>query len=1845
MKNMNSTGTIDPKMNKIDTFNRSVSNRLLQFSSLLVFASCIAPIASIAASADNAIHAAVNRTKPVLLAQASITQAIDASALKSRSGFTQTILPTGQILVHGGIASDQRLSETSAIVDEQSQAVRVLSSTGLLPRSGHTATLLTDGRVVIIGGSGADRNLVTVVEIWDPLTGAVERFDAKLETARFGHIAELLPSSPVRISGGLSTDNKPASSSEIFDPVLKEFFRISPEEEHLWTVPTLGQPGVAASIPAAGAVDAATNRWLSLRFTKHMDAASVGAASVTLFGPDGVVPAKVVVAEAGLLAFVNPEAELLPDSYYTLFLSGVKDAKGAALPFTTIGFKTRAIPGVTGGSPHGSRQAQGGAVGHPSNLDSSSSAVGGGGNAAPQNAQAHDNVSPKPLLRDLQSDDEEAWIPGARQLKGDWRSDRQPHASAKAAKLVAGEGVTALSGQVLRMNGRPLANVSLSIADKTVLTDEAGRFLITAIPAGSATLVIDGAPANRADASYGLFEARIDIVAGKTNDLPFTVWMPKLDTANEITIPSPTTEEIVLTTPRIPGFQVRIPKGVVIRDRAGKIVTKIGITALPTDNTPFPIPEMGFSIYYTVQPGGAFLQSVDGNTAKAARLVYPNYSEALPNTSAKFWLYDPQDRGWFIYGLGKVASDGQSISGAPDVGLYTFTGGGAAFAPFTPPPGPPPCQPGTCCIAGGKPPGDNPDRSPGKWGGNDSPGDPGCPGAGDPVSAGTGSFIHTERDLMVADIVPIDVTRTHKHDNTMDGPFGKGTLNPYEMFLANNGGFTNVTLVLPNHGQVKFTCVPDPATNACSNGIAAAYPPQFVNNTTAGLFYGAKIKFNASAIPGVKGFDMVLLDGSFYKFAPHGGHLYYFKDRFGNTTTLTRQGGGENTPITKITSPSGRFVNFTYITLSIPGFPTPVSYVSQITDNLGRSFNYTYNAATGYLATVTDPLGGIRRYTYDSSNRLVSVTDPNGNIMVTNTYYSATDPAPLQGRVKSQTMADGATYQFAYSVSGTGTTTDPYQIYQTNVTDRRGNVRKIEFINGYVYRSTYPLGKPEQQVTSFNISSATGQSYGLTDALGRTTYVSGGFTATGLPLAVTYLYGTANAATWTYTYDPVFDKVTSVKNPLGKVWSMTYDGRGLPATTTDPLGNITRMTYTVQGQLQSVTDPLGHTTTATYFGPDLIALTDALGRTSKFAYDAAGRMIKATDPLGNVTTAEYDPLNRFKKSINPLGGAVQFTYDNNGNLLSHTDPLNRTTAYTYNNLSLPVSKRDALLQTESALYDGAGKVKQITDRKGQVAGVTYDNAGRVSQIGYGAAPATPSAFQNTLTYTYDAGNRVTQIADSLSGLITRQYDGMNRLVQETTPQGTVNYTYDAAGRRTAMQVAGQSAVNYTWDDANRLTQMSQGASSIAFTYDAAGKRTKTTLANGASMEYTYDNASQLTQIVYKQGATVTGNVTYAYDAAGRRVSQGGTAPFVTTVNLPTPTSATALYDANNRLTRWNGIDFAYDANGNLSRDGQKTYTWDTRNQLQGITGTATGSFSYDAFGRRINKAVNGQQTGYLYDGANFVQELNGTTAASGAKANLLTGGIDETFQRSTTTTTSHYLTNALGSTTALTDASGNATATYSYDPYGNTTKTGSDTNSQTYTGREDDGTGLFYYRARYYMPTCGRFISEDPIGIAGGMNQYAHVGGNPISFTDPFGLSPICAGERVIEETTLRGPDFYTVSFPIPLLSIGIAGLNGVFTVDAFGARYGGFSLGFGTPIGVQLGWLADYTRNPPTADQTRDFLTEWGGSWGFGLGTAVSSEGLANLITTPGASIDYTWQLGKPLLGPRTRRWDGGCR
>jgi RHS repeat-associated protein len=365
---------------------------------------------------------------------------------------------------------------------------------------------------------------------------------------------------------------------------------------------------------------------------------------------------------------------------------------------------------------------------------------------------------------------------------------------------------------------------------------------------------------------------------------------------------------------------------------------------------------------------------------------------------------------------------------------------------------------------------------------------------------------------------------------------------------------------------------------------------------------------------------------------------------------------------------------------------------------------------------------------------------------------------------------------------------------------------------------------------------------------------------------------------------------------------------------------------------------------------------------------------------------------------------------------------------------------------------------------------------------------------------YDAGDRLRQIVDSVAGTITRDYDLLDRLTLEITPEGSISYTYFVDGRRETMAVAGQPTVTYGYDDAHRLTSITQGESIVSLTYNNANRRSTLTLPNGIVATFGYDDAAQLTTLTYSLGPETLGTLTYAYDAVGNRTTVGGT---WARTGLPQALSD-ATYDAANRIATWAGQSFSYDENGNLASDGLTSFNWNARNQLVGLSGATSASFEYDGFGRRRAKSVSGVSTGFLYDGLNTVQELT----LGSPSANILPGfAVDEWLLRSDAAGTRHFLYGSLGSTVALADDLGTVQTEYTFEPFGKTTESGSSSsNVFAFTGREDDGTGLLFYRARYYDPSRQRFLSEDPIGFGGGdVNLYSYTFNSPTNFTDPTG--------------------------------------------------------------------------------------------------------------------------------------------
>jgi len=208
--------------------------------------------------------------------------------------------------------------------------------------------------------------------------------------------------------------------------------------------------------------------------------------------------------------------------------------------------------------------------------------------------------------------------------------------------------------------------------------------------------------------------------------------------------------------------------------------------------------------------------------------------------------------------------------------------------------------------------------------------------------------------------------------------------------------------------------------------------------------------------------------------------------------------------------------------------------------------------------------------------------------------------------------------------------------------------------------------------------------------------------------------------------------------------------------------------------------------------------------------------------------------------------------------------------------------------------------------------------------------------------------------------------------------------------------------------------------------------------------------------------------------------------------------------------------YTYDANGNTTSKtdstGATTYSWDYENRLTSATLPGSGgtvSYRYDPFGRRIYKSSTSGTSIYTYDLDNVVEETNSAGAAVARYSQSVT--IDEPLAELRSGATSFYEQDGLGSVTSLSNAAGAVASNYTYDSFGNLVATsGSIVNNFRYTARElDTETNLYFYRARYYDQTTGRFMSEDPVGFRGGqIDFYPYVKNSPLNFADPLGHKP-----------------------------------------------------------------------------------------------------------------------------------------
>src|SRR5215472_917205 len=741
----------------------------------------------------------------------------------------------------------------------------------------------------------------------------------------------------------------------------------------------------------------------------------------------------------------------------------------------------------------------------------------------------------------------------------------------------------------------------------------------------------------------------------------------------------------------------------------------------------------------------------------------------------------------------------------------------------------------------------------------------------------------------------------------------------------------------------------------------------------------------------------------------------------------------------------------------------------------------TFDLNTGLVTASTDELGHVTNYTYDANNNVASVAQPlDSNNTVTTSYTYNSFGEPL-------------------------TVTDPLGNVTTNTYDANGNLLTVT--------SPAPASGVAASVTQF-------------------------------------------------AYDTK-GELTQITDPLNNVTKLAYNAVGLISTITDAQSNVTSYQYDQHGNRTQITDALNNQTNFTYdTGDRLTKITYPDNTTVSFAYDSRGRRTSVTDQNGKLTQYAYDDADRLISVTDAANNVTQYAYDTENNLLSITDAANHATSFTYDAFRRVTKTTFPSTLTETYLYDAAGNLTNKTDRNNHSILYVYDALNRLTHKGYPDSTG--------VDYVYDLAGKIKQVTDP-TGTYGMAYDNMGRLIGTTTqyafitgtPTFSNSYVYDAASNRISLTLPDASTDTYTYDTPNRLTKITDSlAGQFTFGYDGLSRRTSLGRPNSVATTYSYDSLSHLLNVLHKNGSTTLDGAVYTYDNAGNRASKvnqlnGITEQYVydplyqlTQATQGSTTTESYSYDgvgnrlsslgvssysynSSNELTSDSAASFTYDNNGNtLSKTdstGTRNYTWDFENRLASVVLPGSGgnvTLKYDPFGRRIQKSFTQNSTttttNYVYDGANVIEELDGSGNKLGRYAQSV--GVDAQLAETRSTTTSFYEQDGLGSITSLSSPTSTLSNTYTYDAFGNLIgSTGSTINPFQYTGRDfDSETGLRYYRARYYDPQIGRFISEDPVGFDGGINFYSYVANSPIGFMDQGGLAMTPAECKELLDSILK---------------------------------------------------------------------------------------------------------------------------
>ncbi|MCP1846752.1 MULTISPECIES: glycine-rich domain-containing protein [unclassified Bradyrhizobium] len=789
-----------------------------------------------------------------------------------------------------------------------------------------------------------------------------------------------------------------------------------------------------------------------------------------------------------------------------------------------------------------------------------------------------------------------------------------------------------------------------------------------------------------------------------------------------------------------------------------------------------------------------------------------------------------------------------------------------------------------------------------------------------------------------------------------------------------------------------------------------------------------------------------------------------------------------------------------------------------ITGTQYASSTKTYNSY-GLVATSTDRNGNATSYVYDGYN-LFPATTTNALLQKTQFLYNSSN-----GQVKwssdpnsslTKNTFDGLGRLTAVAVSSTSTptsyaTTTEYAYVDS--TSTLSYIKRLDYVQAASSSDSYQYFDGLNRIVQDRKASQTAGTYIASD---RTYNPAGLLASASLPYFSSNASSTAATTTSALFTSTTYDALQRPLTVVNAVGTTTNAYGKWTTTTTDPNGNVKDYWSDAFGNLVNVVEHGSTLATTTYeYDPlnNLATTTDGLGNVRHFTHDGLSRRTSAQD-LHAPSDATF--------------GTWSYTYDDQGNLTSQTDPKNQVVNRTHDALNRMVTE-------------------DYTGQAGTEVTLAYDNC--TNGIGYLCSASSPSA---TTTNAYDILGHITSATTTILGSAYNMqytYDRQGNITGLTYPNATqVNVTYGRPGYPTRVQrkplggsfsdivssidyspadhvktiVFGSGASTSRTYDANAIYRLSQlqtrgkGGSKIqnyGYTYDAVGNMTQianpATALSAATTTFSYDALNHLQSASTTAASSSPYRQQYGYDVLGSILSlfSGGassTYVYPGTAGYANPHAVTTLSSGYSTST------FSYDNNGNLiqkTTDGTSTtYVYDYANRLiaLGVAG-ATTTYAYDWTGARVSQTGTSTTTIYPFKWYSVASSTGSgakfsTTTSYVFNNDTLASTVDQQFASGMATgsaQTCYVHPDHLGSTNVVTDASGTVVQTLDYFPYGATRiSTGQRVENRQYIGQFADPSSLDYLNARYYDPSRGQFLSEDPSFLAvGDPNQVKQVTG------------------------------------------------------------------------------------------------------------------------------------------------------